>query len=618
MYLFFPLMILIASFKSFFSLKYEYISNCNYNLRSLQNNTFIKSDSSFGECNCFPNLDVFIKYLNNQTDLNFTKIIICTLNCWKRNSTEFIVFANYAKIFINNLEYILDIGKIDRMYRLIFNITKKILNNDTMVNQFAEILQPKNNKTIFADLIIELLNKPGKWGTIDKKYTYDFLSRLLNISGFIPLFHSLYKISKNDILDLTQEFFLQFYPEIGDIFVIFRNKLNDILDDILILISDVFKNYKDRNKVLDLIRDFGIKHNNIADRIKEVMLNDKMRIFYELVIFKDDELLIQTKNLILAKKETLEMLLNIMKDKETLILGTELLKNMENITFLKENIGTFIKLAEKNNSIAYPLSEFFVALLFDTTNNKEDFSLKIFKALRIFITDRLIDLNYSNYDLSPDCIELFKYTYFNFSNDDNSLFFLYFQKYIFDSSRNKGNFLPFDNCLDDSYKIKTQIKYNISPAFIIGIYNEEKQKEDNKDSSFYFKYNFLRSYCLPFGYKNDTEIKNNNPMCLEEDYQKVFSILYHFIFNRSDTNITVFSINNSNRSPSALHNFYGVLGILFLGFPILIYLFLLIYGKIIANRQNKINEKNKKHQINKNELIEVNNEIKIKKIIYPK
>ena len=617
MYLLSLLMILITSFKSIFSLKNEYISNCNYNLRRLRNNTFITESEYFGDCNCLPTYGQFIDYIKNITDLNFTKIIICTLNCWKHNSTEFIIFANYSKNFLNLFGPII-FGDLDKMSKLIYNITKKIVNNDTMVNQFAEIIKPKNNKTIFADLIIELLNKPGKWANMSKNYTYDFLSRLLNITGFIPLFNGVYKVSKNDILDLTQEFFLTFYPEIGNIFVLLRKELNNILDDILTLIFQIIKNYKDRDTVLDLIRDFALAHNSSYDKIKEVMLNDTMKVFYELVIFKDDEFLIQTKDLLLKKKETLEMLLNIMKNNESLILGTELLKHMDNFTFLNESLPKFIKLAVKNNSIVDPLTEFFFALILDTTNNRDELTLNFFRALSLFIEAKINNLDYSKFNMSKDCKELIEYTFRNFLTNDNSLPFLYFQKYFFDSSRNKGNFLPFDNCLDESYKIKTPLKYNISPAFIIGIVNEENQKRENKDSSFYFKYIYLRSYCLPFSYKNESQEKENNPMCSNEDYQKIFSILYNLFWNISQANITVFSINRFNKSPSALHNLYGVLGILFLGFPILIYIFLLISRKVIENKQKEINENIKKQKTIKNELIKVNKRTKRKKIIYPK
>jgi hypothetical protein len=241
----------------------------------------------------------------------------------------------------------------------------------------------------------------------------------------------------------------------------------------------------------------------------------------------------------------------------------------------------------------------------------------------MFIENIFKELNYDNYNITDDCLELFEYTYFNTSLNDKSLFFLYFQKYIFDSSRNKGNFLPFDNCMDISYNIniETNYNYNISPAFIIGIYDEVKQKDENKDSSFYFKYNYLKGYCFPFGYKNKTTKDKDIPMCTDKDYKKVFFVLNNFYSSKMNIDIETINITKSNIVPKSLNIFLGILGILILALPILIYIFLLISGHIIANQQkkiNEINEKEKNPKMNKNELIEINSKKIKNKIIYPR
>ena len=597
-------LIIISSFKSFFSLNDEYISNCNYNLKTIKNYT-LRSTSKSNETNC----DCLPRDLKNITNITYAKITICVLKCWKNEPAQFIVFVNNLKGIIQ----FFDLIELEKMGKLIVNITKKIVNNDYMIEQINDII----NTTNFTDLMIELLNNSRSWENINKNYTYDFLSRLLNITGIIPLFESLYNTSRTDILDLIEEFFLRYYSDIGNIFGLFRKKLDDILDDTLIFVFEIIKNFKDNNKVIDLITDFIIKHNNTFDRIKEVMLDDKMKVFYELLVFRDDIKLIQTKNLIISKKETLEMIINIMGNKDCLLLGNEILKNRDNMTIIKEKIPNLISLVlANNNTIIDPLTELIFSFLFDASNEKDKIVYNIFNALQSILRKTLTNLNYNNYNISDDCIELFNYTYF--LSSIKPLFFLYFQKYLFDSSRHNGDFLPFDNCLDDSYKIKTSTKYNISPAFVIGIINEFKLKENSKDSSFYFKYNYFRSFCFPFGYKNEEEKIKNNPMCSDKDYEKIISLLYGVFNNINESNITVFSINKSNKTPSALYNFYGVLGILFLGFPILTYIFLLISGKIIEKKQRKINGNNTKQQNNKNELIEMSKGAKTKKIIYPK
>ena len=624
MFLLFPLIILITSFKSIFSLKDEYISHCNYNLKRFQNYTYLKETKIFyRECDCFPSLDDF----SNITNLNFTEILICSLNCWKKNSTDFLVFANSIKLIIENIiepniEAIIVELKLNKTELLILNITKKIVNNNTIINQFAKILKPENNKTIFSDLMIELLIINERKEPINETMSYVYLNKVLKIDGFFKLFQSIYNSSKTDFLELIEIFLSDYYQTVGEVFNMVRYNFSDIIDDIIIFIYRVFENYEERNIVYDLITDFIIKHNSSYDKIKEILKSKPMRILYDKLIFVDDDILETTKHLIFGDDSTFEMFLNISGNKDSLLLGTKLLKNLDNITYLKENVVDFLtSILVINSTMVEPLTEFFFDLMFNLTNKNDSLSIKTFSAFQMFLGDILKSLNYSGYKISPDCLILFNYTYFNRDIEDKRLFFLYFQKFIFDSSRNKGNFLPFDNCMDNNYYIPSSEIYKITPAFIIGLVDEYQQKIKNKNTSYYFKYNYLRGYCFPFGYKNETAESQNIPMCNDSDYEKIFTVLYHFYSNQNDTNITTFSINKSNKSPSALYNFYGVLGILFLGFPILIYIFLLISGKIIINKQNKINEiedNNKNLKARKKELIEVIENAKSKKIIFPK
>ena len=320
MFLLFPLIILITSFKSIFSLKDEYISHCNYNLKRFQNYTYLKETKiCYRECDCFPSLDNF----SNITNLNFTEILICSLNCWKKNSTDFLVFANSIKLIIENIiepniETFIVEFKLNKTELLILNITKKIVNNNTIINQFAKILKPENNKTIFSDLMIELLIINERKEPINETMSYVYLNKVLKIDGFFKLFQSIYNSSK------------------------VRYNFSDIIDDIIIFIYRVIENYEERNIVYDLITDFIIKHNSSYDKIKEILKSKPMRILYDKLIFVDDDILEITKHLIFEDDSTFEMFLNISGNKDSLLLGTKLLKNLDNITYLKENVVDFL------------------------------------------------------------------------------------------------------------------------------------------------------------------------------------------------------------------------------------------------------------------------------------
>ena len=611
MFLLLSLIIFITYFKSIFSLKREYIPNCNYNLKTFQNYTLrTLYESSEIDSDCFP------INLTNITNHTYVEVFKCTLKSWKNNITKFRDFVKNVKDIIPIFDKI-DSDKISKMDKIILNITKKIVNNSTTIDTMSEILTNTN----FTDIISGIITAYETWKKFNKTIAYDLLNRLLNIEQFKELFLTLYKESRTDILDLVEEFFKIYDKEIYHVFKILKDQLGDIFDDIFSFIFDIIKVYKEKGSIFDIITKFLKDHYKIYDRIKAVMMDKSIKNLLNILIDIEDSILNRTKTIILGNDEFLEMFLNIIKDEKSLNLGTEILKNINNFTFLKENMAEFLsRIVTANNSMVEPLTHFFFELIFNVTNANDEISVMAFSGLQLFIKNIFQELNYSQ-NIGDDCKALFEYTFFNEKLSDKSLFFLYLQKYLFDSSRNKANFLPFDNCMDDNnVKISPGLEYNISPAYIIGLLIENQVKDNNQNSSFYFKYNYLKGYCFPFAYKNETQKSNNTPMCNDTEYKEIFLALFHFYSTIHDINITAFSINKSNYTPSPLENFFGVLGILILVFPILIYIFLLISGNIIANKQKKINEidkMNKNPKMKRDELFEVNNERKIKKIIYP-
>ena len=608
------LITIITSLKSVFSLKNENISKCNYNSQIVKNNNlsgiYAVNDSN---CDCF-----FIDF-ENFTNSNFTKISLCYLNCWKNNSTKFKDFVHDARILIPLIEYYIKQSDLNKTIELASNITIKIIKNDTIVEQISEIL----NKTNLADLLIEFIERIEQSKNISEEYVFDFLNRLLNVEGFFELFKNIYNFSKKEFLEITEEILSTFKSDLTDIFYSVRKKMGKYIDDIIIFVFTLFKDYKNKSLIFDDIEDFLKKHNNEFDKIKEIIMDDKVKNFLFKLIDVKEPILINVLNSIFSNKKYLDLAIDILKNENTLRLVKEILKNLNDKKFLKETIGKLASsIIDANSTMLQPVTEFLMDLLFNNTNNNDTISILRTSNFQKFLRSIVDDLNYTDFNLTKDCEELLDYTFFNFGINNKSLFFLYFQKYALDSSRNKGDFLSFDNCMDDSYNFSTPPKYIISPTYIIGIINEVDEKKSHKNSSFYFKYNFLKSYCLPFGYKNEISKKNNKPMCKDSDYQKVFILLNRFYTNKNNTNITIFSINKSNICPNGLEIFYGVLGILFLAFPLLIYIFLLIYGEIIKKKQikkiNEINENNKNLKTKKNELIEVNYKINTKKIKFPR
>ena len=198
--------------------------------------------------------------------------------------------------------------------------------------------------------------------------------------------------------------------------------------------------------------------------------------------------------------------------------------------------------------------------------------------------------NVTSYNISKGCLDLFNYTFFNYKKQEKDLFLFYFQKFIIDSGNSKGNFLTFDNCLDEyNRSIMPDNDYIIYPAFIIGIIDENRLLKKSKNSSLYYKYNFVRSHCFPYGYKNKKVKDNNIPICNKYDYDAIFTFIINSLSNLTDISVNTFFLHEDNRSPTSKENIYGLIGLLILAIPLIIYFILLLVKNIIIKKKKRIN-----------------------------
>jgi len=258
MFLLLPFITLITSFKSIVSLKNENISNCN--LQIIQNYTLRTIyESNETNCDCLP------RDLTNITNSTYINVLNCTLKCFKNNPTKFKDFVKNVKDIIP----IFDNLDLTKMQKIIVNITKKIVYNDTMLEQIDNIL----TKTNFSDIMIEFLNLPDHLKNITN--IKNFVCRITNIKGFFELFIGVYKSSTKDFLDLIEEFIKGNLEKFTlKAFNLVRTKLGDFIDDVIIFIYKLFEDMEDKNKIFDHIAHLIIKHNSSYDKIKEVIMDD--------------------------------------------------------------------------------------------------------------------------------------------------------------------------------------------------------------------------------------------------------------------------------------------------------------------------------------------------------
>ena len=193
-----------------------------------------------------------------------------------------------------------------------------------------------------------------------------------------------------------------------------------------------------------------------------------------------------------------------------------------------------------------------------------------------------------SYDISPDCMHLFNHAFLE-NSDLDPIFLNYLKKLIMDSPMISGGFLNYENCLSIGEEVKMLDKsknpFNIKPAFVICMVENRYSRMTFKNTSFYEKYYYITSFCLPYGFKlNSTE-----EMCDENDYNEIMKFISYFYSNY--TNLTVESkvLYEDNISLTSYENFVGYLAIIFFCIPFIIRIFL--FGIDFCQTKNKKNKK---------------------------
>lgn len=237
------------------------------------------------------------------------------------------------------------------------------------------------------------------------------------------------------------------------------------------------------------------------------------------------------------------------------------------------------------------------------------------------LNETFFNNEFEKYNVSRKCIDLMDTVFFkNFLDDpdisekiNNSIInktealnymrFFYLRKIFFDTTKDKNDFSTYENCLNkefDNTRIQTlNINFDIQPVYVIGIFDDKINKSNlNNDSILLEKYNYLLSYCLPYG---KLKISSDTEMCSKTDYENIIRIFLDIPFNMKTSEVDSFKIYN--KTFNSKEYFLCFLTIFILLIPILFRSFLSIYDKISFMRYLK------KEKIEKiNELIYDENE----------
>ena len=547
----------------------------------------------------------------------------------------------------NNVEDLYNLLIEEGTYTLIEFMLK---NYDTSgkILKYLEVLHESasTKEKVLINYIYLSLNHSDSYGLHLLDYMYSIIEEVekgdLNHKNILNNISYLFQeFEINNIYDYLKENHTELLPELVEMFLsstqnfeeIYRLITEDFLKDYknqtIILIIDILSTFNDSDKTLKKLGEF-FKHNNGAlPGLKRLMLYEKFsNILKELFsYYNQNNFLDAITETLIQNSETLDLFFELANKSELIDPGFDLIINIKDMNYLTETVPAFLVNASKlidNFSRRLMRSFMFVS---GNLNGKKQLLDAVIDEVKKGLIKFFEAQGMADYNITQDCLDLFNNTFFNSDSSWNPIFLLYFKKFIFDSPRKKGDFLAFDNCMEitNDDVIQGNLTYKVEPAFIIGIRDDPKNKFTFKNTTFFEKYYSINNYCLPYGYKNKTDLRKENAMCNDVDYNEMFKFITAFFSGIDNTNFESIVLVKSKVELTASDNLIGFFSLIILIIPILIKIFLVI-NKCIINQKNKKIEKinklianNKKEKkINKNESYEGKDHIVSNKKELPK
>ena len=549
------------------------------------------------------------------------KDILDFLNEIKKDPDTVYAFIQLVKKSDYTINFILDylnktLISIDNpdLYNVISYIVIDILKNDsnTFIDSFFNIIKNETSKNII-DCIINII--------VDFEPTYDFmfkhLKQIFVIESFHNLFKDFYDRYKKEIIEILDIALSK--TKFAELFHMLKEKIIEFEDILFDLAYKLIKNYNDRKGLAKVFKDFFTEindKNNTAflGSLSSVLNNSTITREISKVIVLDNPISNKVMQQILCNEQLMNFLGKFLYNLTFVTDLADIVEGLDNITYVNENVPKFIQSLYKNN-IGYldfliNITRTIVLNVLTETDLRKFITKIMGNAIKSIVFGK--ENKYDN--ISQSCLNLLEYTFIdinvdynkqnktdkknnkneknkkksdnstnNNSSDDypyednaNALDFryFYFKKIFIDTTKNKNDFLTYENCINRKYNDKYAEKYNITPIYLIGIINDEHDKKILKKTIYFEKYNYLISLCLPYGINNSIE------MCSKNDYNNVIKVLSEISTNMENSNIESLILDAETLRIKPIDYVYFCIIIFIISFPIIIKLFLSIYETI--------------------------------------
>ena len=529
---------------------------------------------------------------NNMSSNEIIEFTHCCLNETKYDVEGFYSLLKMSSIY-DLINFYIPEGSI--MKKIVKILKEDSENNYVLINNIYEgLIIYKANETGVLDYIFNLVKLSQEKFPV-YEYVFTNLSKIFQNEAMNNSLYYLYNNYFDDVLNITK-YIIQKNENLVPLFDSVMENLGPYLKEIIGCIYYSIQNYGDKEKITWRFVQFLKDHKDSYESIKKVSKSNGFITLLKTIIKFDNYFYESIKNVLIVRKEFFDLLFDLAEHENILNEMALIVINIENETFIVQMLPEFIGDISKEDKDGYDyikklahLLEFVGEYLF----RKESFVKVVVEELQYILKDFLKDSKITSY-ISEDCIAFFNKTFIaNEILDYN--FVTYIRKFAFDSPRHKNDFLAYDNCMSLPSETEAlhnyENSYKLEPALVITFVDFVKEKVTFRNTTFYEKYYYLESNCLPYGYKNNSD----ESLCSYEDYNYIMKVFLNIFSHVNESEIESIVLPKSKLNVNATINIIGFSTLIVLLIPFIIKIILVISD--FSKMKNK--KKNKEIKINK-------------------
>ena len=441
------------------------------------------------------------------------------------------------------------------------------------------------------------------------EFIFERLQKIFIIDGFKELIDYIYYRYENDLVKILENCLKNTNYE--PLFYELRVYIERYKKEFYYLAFDLVKAFKNRKETINILIDFILNNSKDGKTIlkdaREIANNYTLSKHISDTVKLDSPVADKVFEEIILNTKLMNFIFDFLEKRTNVEKLKEVLLNLPNKTYIEHNIIPFVKetFAVNDENMDFLLNTWRNILKNMFMDNKV--KSIIFESLIDFVEEKIFKEELNKTDISGTCNNFIDYIFKNESKNTDVLDLKYFYtiKIFIDSTKNKNDFLTYENCLYRTFSNSYSEKYNIEPIFLVGAIKDEENQEKLKSSTAFEKYCYYIGFCFPYGKEKD-----GSESCSIKDYNKILKAMASFYSDTSTTNISSFIIKNDELSVNTNDYIKFCLSLILTAFPLIIYIFLILYDKIkkykIINDENDNQNHERKKNIAKYDVDNIN------------